>query len=175
MASFVVNLKTTQQSKRGTMASKRNSTSGPSASSDSTSTGNSGKSRTRKPKAGHSGKSGAPFEAAVPIQPGIAPVETRSAEPVIPKEAARPKPPKRVVSQSAVSAEATPAIVPAAGTESSPTVTVDTTISEQERIALLAYSFWEARGRQGGSPEDDWFRAERELRRLKEATAARNA
>ena len=31
-------------------------------------------------------------------------------------------------------------------------------------IELLAYSFWEARGRQGGSPEADWFRAEQELR-----------
>jgi hypothetical protein len=36
-------------------------------------------------------------------------------------------------------------------------------VSDRERIALLAYSFWEARGRQGGSPEDDWYRAEREI------------
>lgn len=36
-------------------------------------------------------------------------------------------------------------------------------VSIQERIALLAYSYWEARGRQGGSPEDDWLRAEREV------------
>lgn len=33
-----------------------------------------------------------------------------------------------------------------------------------EQIAALAYSYWEARGRQGGSPEEDWLRAERELR-----------
>ena len=32
-----------------------------------------------------------------------------------------------------------------------------------EAIARLAYSFWEARGRQGGSPEQDWLRAESEL------------
>jgi hypothetical protein len=32
-----------------------------------------------------------------------------------------------------------------------------------EEIAARAYSFWEARGFQGGSPQDDWFRAEREL------------
>ena len=31
-------------------------------------------------------------------------------------------------------------------------------------IAALAYSYWEARGRQGGSQCEDWFRAERELR-----------
>jgi len=30
-------------------------------------------------------------------------------------------------------------------------------------IARLAYSYWEARGCQGGSPEEDWLRAEREL------------
>ena len=33
----------------------------------------------------------------------------------------------------------------------------------QDEIAELAYSYWEARGFQGGSPWDDWFRAEREL------------
>jgi len=33
-----------------------------------------------------------------------------------------------------------------------------------EEIARLAYCFWEARGCQAGSPWEDWFRAERELR-----------
>jgi hypothetical protein len=32
-----------------------------------------------------------------------------------------------------------------------------------EEIARLAYSYWEARGCRGGSPWEDWFRAEREL------------
>jgi len=31
-------------------------------------------------------------------------------------------------------------------------------------VAALAYSFWEARGCQGGSPEEDWVRAEQQLR-----------
>jgi hypothetical protein len=35
--------------------------------------------------------------------------------------------------------------------------------SEREEIARLAYSFYEARNGDGGSPEDDWFRAESEL------------
>jgi hypothetical protein len=30
-------------------------------------------------------------------------------------------------------------------------------------IARLAYSYWDARGRHGGSHLEDWFRAEREL------------
>lgn len=33
-----------------------------------------------------------------------------------------------------------------------------------EEIASLAYSYWEARGRPGGSAWEDWLRAERELR-----------
>ena len=36
-------------------------------------------------------------------------------------------------------------------------------VSVQERIALLAYTYWEQRGRAGGTPEEDWFRAEREI------------
>jgi hypothetical protein len=32
-----------------------------------------------------------------------------------------------------------------------------------DEIARLAYAYWEARGRQGGSAAEDWSRAEREL------------
>jgi hypothetical protein len=35
--------------------------------------------------------------------------------------------------------------------------------SFQEAVARLAYSFAEARGFAGGSPEEDWLRAEQEL------------
>jgi len=35
---------------------------------------------------------------------------------------------------------------------------------EHEEVALLAYSYWEARGCPYGSPQEDWFRAERDLR-----------
>jgi hypothetical protein len=34
----------------------------------------------------------------------------------------------------------------------------------REEIARLAYTYWEVRGGQGGSAEEDWYRAERELR-----------
>jgi len=44
-------------------------------------------------------------------------------------------------------------------------------VSIQERIALLAYSYWEARGRQGGSSQEDWLRAEREVLRSLESTS----
>jgi hypothetical protein len=39
-----------------------------------------------------------------------------------------------------------------------------TAASSEDQIAALAYSYWEARGYQGGSSEEDWFRAEKELR-----------
>ncbi|MGD1092053.1 MAG: DUF2934 domain-containing protein [Bryobacteraceae bacterium] len=41
------------------------------------------------------------------------------------------------------------------GTESAPSL--------RDRIALLAYSYWEERGCPFGSPEDDWLRAEQEI------------
>lgn len=33
-----------------------------------------------------------------------------------------------------------------------------------ERIAMRAYFLWEARGKHGGSPAEDWFLAEQQLR-----------
>jgi len=33
----------------------------------------------------------------------------------------------------------------------------------QDEIARLAYSLWESRGGVGGSPEEDWLRAEQEI------------
>jgi hypothetical protein len=32
-----------------------------------------------------------------------------------------------------------------------------------EQIELRAYQCWEERGRQPGAPDEDWFRAEKEL------------
>lgn len=43
--------------------------------------------------------------------------------------------------------------------------------ASQEEIARLAYSYWEVRGRNGGSPEEDWLRAEQELRNHRAASA----
>jgi ribonuclease I len=36
-------------------------------------------------------------------------------------------------------------------------------VSNHERIALLAYKYWEERGRPAGTSQEDWFRAEREI------------
>ena len=44
----------------------------------------------------------------------------------------------------------------------------DMSAPTQEAIASLAHSYWEARGGKGGSPWEDWFRAEQELLRRKE-------
>ena len=41
-----------------------------------------------------------------------------------------------------------------------------------DEIAQLAYSYWEVRGYQGGSSDEDWLRAEQELRAGLTASAA---
>jgi len=41
-----------------------------------------------------------------------------------------------------------------------------------EAIARLAYSYWQARGCPIGSSEEDWYRAENELRKPSAAAAA---
>jgi len=51
-----------------------------------------------------------------------------------------------------------------------PETPTDGSVIDHEEIARLAYSYWEARGCPGGSPEEDWFRAENEL--LREASGA---
>ena len=42
----------------------------------------------------------------------------------------------------------------------------------QQELRLRAHQLWIARGCPLGSPEEDWLRAERELRREAEATTA---
>ncbi len=45
---------------------------------------------------------------------------------------------------------------------------------DQEAIARLAYFYWEERGCLNDSPDEDWFRAEAELRNQLAATASHN-
>ncbi len=46
-----------------------------------------------------------------------------------------------------------------------------TAMPESEEVALVAYLYSEARGFQGGSPEEDWLRAEAEVRSRRGAAA----
>jgi hypothetical protein len=41
-----------------------------------------------------------------------------------------------------------------------------------EETAALAYSYWEARGGEDGSADDDWYRAEREVKHRAEAAGS---
>jgi hypothetical protein len=59
-----------------------------------------------------------------------------------------------------------PSIDPTANTTSDAATALSNSVVTSEDIARLAYSFWEARGYQGGSPEEDWLRAEQELNRM---------
>lgn len=41
---------------------------------------------------------------------------------------------------------------------------LDARAPEHEKVCQLAYRYWQERGCPDGSPEDDWYRAERDLR-----------
>jgi hypothetical protein len=53
--------------------------------------------------------------------------------------------------------------VAAPAAEPDPAAQTSAAQPSRDQIALLAYSYWEARGFQGGSPDEDWLRAEQEL------------
>ena len=53
----------------------------------------------------------------------------------------------------------------------SETVVQEEMVVDRGAVARLAYSYWEARGFIGGSPEEDWLRAEREIRETLAASA----
>ncbi len=102
-----------------------------------------------------------PIEAGVPAEAAAntAPVvETTPFAEITPPREATPLP------DQTPPAEATPP--PIAHTETQPPQenVFKTGLTEEDQIALLAYSFWEDRGRQGGSAEDDWYRAEKIIR-----------
>jgi hypothetical protein len=69
-----------------------------------------------------------------------------------------PVPARRKPAASPRAKRSTPASAPA-----TPVAKPVASAPSPEQIASLAYSYWEARGCQGGSPEADWLRAEQEL------------
>ena len=73
--------------------------------------------------------------------------------------AAAASPAKRRPSRTKDSESSTSEISSAGSTRNT---LVQPTIDRAE-VARLAYSYWEARGFVGGSAEEDWLRAEREL------------
>jgi hypothetical protein len=74
----------------------------------------------------------------------------------------KPTSPKRVTYPAAVETSDTPASEPELMLAAAATATA--AAPSQDAVAKLAYSYWEARGYEGGSPEADWLRAEHELR-----------
>jgi hypothetical protein len=68
-------------------------------------------------------------------------------------------PPRR---KPATAKRVKPALSPAEQ-PSQPAATAAVCEPSRSEIARLAYSYWEARGYTGGSPEQDWLRAQREL------------
>ena len=87
-------------------------------------------------------------------------------EPSVPKKPRAPRSSAKTVThkhkKTAAPVTVTPVEVePAVMAAPAPVVAAPQPIAEQ--IARLAYSYWEARGYQGGSPESDWARAEQEI------------
>ena len=80
-----------------------------------------------------------------------------------PTGAAAGSPAKRRVSRPKESVSETPSSKSAPGTASE--------AIDRQAIARLAYSYWVARGYNGGSAEEDWLRAEREIRTGRAAAA----
>ncbi len=61
------------------------------------------------------------------------------------------------------SARTSPASEPSAAAHDREISVRRSPVSLEEQIAVLAYSYWEARGRQDGNSQEDWFRAEQEI------------
>jgi hypothetical protein len=86
--------------------------------------------------------------------------------------------PEKKPSQSAAAPEDAAALPPSVLRASSPIETTQPgsgngtqsaadTQDDSDEIARIAYSYWEERGRQHGSADEDWFRAVEEYRRRK--------
>lgn len=86
-----------------------------------------------------------------------------------PARSRRPSTNRTQHSAAAAETPASPARNPETQVAQADAVVSDRELSRED-IARLAYALWEARGGQGGSPEEDWLRAEQELRRRNPAT-----
>ncbi len=84
------------------------------------------------------------------------------------KPVARP----RANRAAAAAPAAEPAIAPETAVALPETAPATEYAPTREEIALQAYLYWEERGCQGGCPEEDWLRAEQELRERAAAAIA---
>jgi hypothetical protein len=57
-----------------------------------------------------------------------------------------------------------PAVVEEPAKVNHPDLTALLAVLEHERIAALAYFLWQQRGCPEGSPEEDWFQAQKHIR-----------
>ena len=90
--------------------------------------------------------------------------ETEALAPVEPKKrrtAAAPK--TTAVNHKHTVKKSVPSAVVDADVVSAPAKVVTFTVKHED-VAQLAYSYWVARGYQGGSPQEDWLRAEQQLK-----------
>jgi hypothetical protein len=99
---------------------------------------------------------------------------TKETAAVTPVRAAKPKVVKTspVVEVAPGNSKSEPRVKSVKHSKATPAVVVETAvvettaISAHDQIAKIAYSYWEARGFQPGSPERDWLRAEQEYLQL---------
>lgn len=89
---------------------------------------------------------------------------TKETAAVTPVRAAKPKAPK---TSPVVEVASKPRVKSVTHSKTAPIVIVETsTPGAHDQIAKIAYGYWEARGFQPGSPEQDWLRAEQEFLQL---------
>ncbi|MBI4876995.1 MAG: DUF2934 domain-containing protein [Acidobacteria bacterium] len=77
----------------------------------------------------------------------------------VPAAASAPEKEKRARTRTVASRHTSRKKAPAVAEAAAAPACVD-----HQEIARLAYMFWEARGCQGGCPEEDWHRAEEQLK-----------
>ena len=82
--------------------------------------------------------------------------ETAAATPV---RASKPK----TTSVAPVAATSKPRVTTAKHSKAAAPVAVKNVLNVHDQIAAIAYGYWEARGYQHGSAEQDWLRAEQQL------------
>ena len=91
--------------------------------------------------------------------------KTTASEPIVSGGASPVRSRKHAPAQRTAAAAVEPTLSndPTATTATDADITLTYSVVASDEIAKLAYSYWEARGCQGGSPEEDWLRAEQEL------------